>query len=504
MPPKPQLTLKEKIAMANDLKKGMTEAEASKKYGCGKGTIYRVKKESDKLLEMDENLVGNKKRKISTKFEDLEMAVIEWINMARDNNCVVTGPIIQKVASKLAKNRDISEETFKASNGWLQNFKARHHLISKLLQGERADAPVESAEKFKERLPELLSSYEPKDIYNADEVGLFCWQVGRRTYTLDASDNAGTKQSKKRISILLVAAMDGHLEKMVVINNARCPRAFKAINNDLQRLPSSIIWKWNKKAWMTTAIFSEWLCDFDKKMQREERHVILFVDNFTAHEAASQSVILKNVRIEFLPPNCTSIVQPVDQGVGNTLKIRYRKFLVEHMANMVLCGKQPEEGVDLLRSCIWLARAFNSLNETETVVRCFYKAGFTKETEREAMTTSPPSLVENIDEAENQLLLQEAEVSIPPRVEYDELLDSEKLDDPTDTADDCEEGEEMSDQPTARTIRPQEARNMLTDLEQFLISNGMHEDANWAHKLCRKMTDMCEKRLTQSKLTDFF
>ena len=62
----------------------------------------------------------------------------------------------------------------------------------------------------------------------------------------------------------------------------------------------------------------------------------------------------------------------------------------------------------------------------------------------------------------------------------------------------------MSDQPTARTIRPQEARNMLTDLEQFLISNGMHEDANWAHKLCRKMNDMCEKRLTQSKLTDFF
>ena len=68
--------------------------------------------------------------------------------------------------------------------------------------------------------------------------------------------------------------MDGHLEKMVVINNARCARTFKAVSNDLQRLPSSITWKWNKKTWMITSIFSEWLCDVDKQMQREEKTTV--------------------------------------------------------------------------------------------------------------------------------------------------------------------------------------------------------------------------------------
>ena len=55
---------------------------------------------------------------------------------------------------------------------------------------------------------------------------------------------------------------------------------------------------------MITSIFSEWLCDVDKQMQREEKQ---FLDNVTTHEASAQNVILENVWIEFIPPNCTSI-----------------------------------------------------------------------------------------------------------------------------------------------------------------------------------------------------
>lgn len=107
---------------------------------------------------------------------------MEWIAKARENNCIVTGPIIQTVANRIARIQGIPEEQFKASNGWLQHFKTRNKIVSKLLQGERGDAPVENAESFRINLPELLSSYEPKNIFNADEVGLFYEQTGGRTY----------------------------------------------------------------------------------------------------------------------------------------------------------------------------------------------------------------------------------------------------------------------------------------------------------------------------------
>ena len=122
-----------------------------------------------------------------------------------------------------------------------------------------------------------------------------------------------------------------------------------------------------------------WLKEFDEKMVKEGRKVVLFLDNFTAHEAAVEQANLENVRIEWLPPNCTSLVQPIDiMGVGNALKSRYRKYLNNYVPNNVFQNKKNAcEGIDLLKALVWFDRAFNSLNHSETVTKCFAKAGFT-------------------------------------------------------------------------------------------------------------------------------
>ena len=83
---------------------------------------------------------------------------------------------------------------------------------------------------------------------------------------------------------------------------------------------------------------------------------MLFLDNFSGHECGFELTKehLTNVRVECLPPNCTSLLQPVDQGIGNELKIRYRKYLHEHMAEMIFIDKPPMEGVDILRPVLGL------------------------------------------------------------------------------------------------------------------------------------------------------
>ena len=105
--------------------------------------------------------------------------------------------------------------------------------------------------------------------------------------------------------------------------------------------------------------------NLNTKMKVQERKIILFIDNFSAHNLAVDSVDLTNIRVEFLPPNCTSLVQPVDQGIGNTLKFRFRKFLNEHITNSVFLDREPE--INLLRVVTWLGKAWNSLNGKMTV-----------------------------------------------------------------------------------------------------------------------------------------
>ena len=126
MLPKPRMTLKRKVQLARDLTSGMTEKTSQEKYTCGKGTIYRVKQDTVALLQIDEDLLSEtKKRKTISKFEILDESILDWIKKARDLNCIVTGPIIQAVAIKLARHSNISETDFKASNGWLEHFRER-------------------------------------------------------------------------------------------------------------------------------------------------------------------------------------------------------------------------------------------------------------------------------------------------------------------------------------------------------------------------------------------
>ena len=259
MPPKTQnhLSLKQKREMAIDLRNNMSYTEAAKKYNSSAGAVSRVKKQMNELLAMDpDKLTDSRKRVAKLKTEGLDELVLAWVRKARENHCVITGPILQGVAESIAKEH-LNLPNFKAPNGWLEVFRARSNVVCKTLQGEPGSAPVAMAEEFKQSLPKLLEDYDQSNIFNGDEVGLFWEACAKRTLLLEGDDPAGTKVSKKRLTVFIVAAMDGHMEKMVVVNNSKTPRVFKAIGNNPDSLPSCIIWKSSKKAWMNWHIFRD-------------------------------------------------------------------------------------------------------------------------------------------------------------------------------------------------------------------------------------------------------
>ena len=73
----------------------------------------------------------------------------------------------------------------------------------------------------------------------------------------------------------------------------------------------------------------------------------------------------------------------------------------------MLCDP-PMEGINILRACFGLL-AWNSLNNTNTVIRCFQKAGFRhhKSPEVEETYQDIPADVQNF-------LLMEEQISDPP------------------------------------------------------------------------------------------
>lgn len=134
------------------------------------------------------------------------------------------------------------------------------------------------------------------------------------------------------------------------------------------------------KAWMNSEIFDKELKLFNARIKRENRRVLLFLDNFSGHNTI---VEFENVGIVYFPPNTTSITQPCDQGIIRSFKAKYRHQMLKRM--LIELDKDDDPNVMVNTKLInindavqMIADATNSLTST-CVVNCFKKSGFSVE-----------------------------------------------------------------------------------------------------------------------------
>ena len=102
------------------------------------------------------------------------------------------------------------------------------------------------------------------------------------------------------------------------------------------------------------------------------------VDNCTAHP----KVELTNIELEFLPPNTTSLIQPMDQGIIKNLKGHYRSKLATRLISELdsdssLQMKDLAKNISLLDAIYLLDEAWQAVKET-TISNCYRHSGFHK------------------------------------------------------------------------------------------------------------------------------
>ncbi|XP_063226872.1 tigger transposable element-derived protein 7-like [Bacillus rossius redtenbacheri] len=310
-------------------------------FGIAKQTVSDTKKQKEKLkafaVKCDaEETVASRKRLKFPGDTNLEEAVHRWYVQQRSSGVAIRGVELQAAADKLAKHMNIQ---FKASDGWLWRFRYRHGIVNKRMFGEALNADTASVEPFRKRLCTIIDDEGPTkaQLYNADETGLFWRSLPENTQAYKHEGTApGRKLSKERLSALLCANADGsHRLSSVVVGKSRRPRKLK----DMTDLP--VHYTSSKNAWFTQAITGDWFhkqfVPEVKKFQTEVLDInpedvkaLLIVDNAPSHpdteKMCSQDGKIKCLA---LPPNTTSLIQPMDQGIILACKRIYKKKLPE-------------------------------------------------------------------------------------------------------------------------------------------------------------------------------
>lgn len=346
------------------LNQGQVSRILSSKYDY----IDNIDKKTDKLaLQAQRSSRG--------EWPELEAALFEWQQCLQKKKAVITGEILKQQAAKIwnALPQYHGKEHPQFSNGWLSNFQKRFNIKECINHGEAASAQIDkpSALTQIEKVRLLATKYDPENVLNMDETGLFWKLIPDRTLATKAG--SGGKKSKDRVTLVFTVSASGRKEFVWCIAKSKHPRCFKKINPQLLR----VIYRYNKTKWMTGLITEEYLRWLDNKVRGEGRKILLLLDNFSGHELGVQLVggkeALANVRIEWLPPNTTSHWQPLDQGIIASFKLQYRRHWISYMLRQYENDKDPNKTVNLLKAIQWTRVAWEAVSPA-SIQKCWWKS----------------------------------------------------------------------------------------------------------------------------------
>jgi len=98
-----------------------------------------------------------------------------WIDIMRCARFPVPPSLAIAKAKSIASTLSISDSDFKASWQWFSRFRTHRGLQKMLLHGEGAEVDKNDPELLSalEELYSIIAQYNPENVYNMDETGLF-------------------------------------------------------------------------------------------------------------------------------------------------------------------------------------------------------------------------------------------------------------------------------------------------------------------------------------------
>ncbi|XP_065157210.1 tigger transposable element-derived protein 4-like [Atheta coriaria] len=358
-------TIEEKSAIICRLENGESNSRLAKEFGVGHSTISMIFKNKNRIKQSFNSNVLKPKRLRKSRQENVDQALIHWFKNMRNKGIPVSGPKLQEKANGFAARFGILD--FNCSASWISRFKVRHNIVAEKIVGESSSVDQNSTTNWLISVwPNLRKQFSDDDIFNADETGLFYKLMPNKTLKFNCENCSGGKLSKDRITVMVAANMSGTAKKkLLIIGKSQKPRCFRSVKS----LP--VDYAINRKAWMTSELFEKWLRDRDRDLVKKKKKILLLVDNCPAHPNVTD---LKSITLAFLPPNSTSVLQPMEQGIIRLLKMNFRKNL--EMINCVDANENNSSTkITVLDAHLMVNDAWNKMSQS-TIHNCFKQAGF--------------------------------------------------------------------------------------------------------------------------------
>ena len=91
----------------------------------------------------------------------------------------------------------LGHSAFSGSNGWLEKWMTRHNVRLSCLSGEAVDVDANVLDDWYRRLQSVCEGYELRNIFNADETGLFYRALPSRSMVVKGDEAKGSKKAKE-------------------------------------------------------------------------------------------------------------------------------------------------------------------------------------------------------------------------------------------------------------------------------------------------------------------
>lgn len=383
---KKYVSMHTKLLIIEKVEQGIRYEDIENKFNVQKPFISKIMAQKSQLRATEKyfvdagmsNKLHHTKAMKFGKYPLLDKALHIWIMQQREVGIPVVGDVLSAQARSFHNTLYPSDtQGFKASFGYLNRFKARCQLTTKKINGEMVAADEQAAIEYAHNYQSIVNAYSDDQIFNADETGLVYKLLPSRTVARKTEKPSGWKKARERITVLFCANKSGTIRlPLLVVGKSNNPHCFRGI--DKNSLP--VIYKHQKSAWMTASLFKDWYWNsfipfVMKKLRRMniEKKIILFVDNCSAHPHQDElNNISGTVRTEYLPPNTTSLIQPMDQGIIETAKRLYRHRLVSALVSKRDMNlKERLATIDVLYAVREIAHAW-SMVKPQTLSKAWY------------------------------------------------------------------------------------------------------------------------------------
>lgn len=330
------------------------------------------------IKESREHLIGQKRpiiqheentfKKIYIE-NKLESVLYTWFLQKRSIGDPVTEAMLKWKALEYNQLFNGIKGFFEDINDFMNKFKTKHNIKYLANHGEKFSAEQDINDNFYQEFTKYITDNKiPLDnIYNADETGLN-WKMLPNNYISNSEYHLPeTKSLESRVTLMMCTNATGsHKLPVFIIGKANNPYCLKNINS----IP---VYVKQKNAWMNKKLMSKWyrevfLPEIDRVHSSSNEKCLLLLDNAHSHLLTEHlNSINERCQVIFLPPDVSSLVQPMNQGIIEKLKKVYKKKFLRVILTAESAKEIPRllKSFDILKCIYFISEAWGKVTESD-------------------------------------------------------------------------------------------------------------------------------------------